>query len=158
MTETQKSIGLNPSAWSYQDFSDFSQALSSVDMERAMIKALKIIIRWDYDVPLDVERPDRLLPFTALPEIVRAIRDTLDNYILSLDVSTVHVDLNKWNMAQFYEFQDAQRVNDVRKLEELIKIVVRFPGETVGDRLTFEQGALASRAVNERMKELFRAG
>lgn len=150
-------LTLDPKRWSYQDYSDFLTAVLRQKWENALPIVMKILVAWTYDAPIT---PDGYLdlPFPALPEVARSVNDTLTAYIEGMHTDDVEVNMTRWTMRDFFEYRDAANVGNVEDMERLMRKVCHIPGVTLGERLTFEQGALMSLGVKNATKDMFAAG
>jgi hypothetical protein len=150
-------IMLDPSKWSYEDYQNFVLATARQDLEKAMSYVRQIVIGWTYDVPFSPEAFFKL-PFTELPKIVETTKSTINAYIEGLEDDSVRVNLDKWDMSEFFEFQTAAKRGNVKRVIALLRKVASMGGLEDGKPLTLEQGVLLSRAVSDKMKGLFAQG
>lgn len=153
----EKRITLDPRRWSYQDYSDFLTYVSRGDWEQAMPLIMRIVVSWDYDVPLAPNAYEDL-PFPALRAIALTVRETLSAYQENVDIRDVRVDMSRWKMKDFFKFREAAKKGDVETLETMMKKVVRMKGVTPSKRLTFEQGVKITQAINKATGEMFGSG
>ena len=142
--------------WSYQDYMDFMIALRDGNWAVAMPMVMRILVAWDYDVPLSPTAYKKL-PYPALPEIAHTVSDSLEAFLNGLDLDAVEVDLGRWTMDDFLSYQQAARDRNIPRLEALLR-QVGVNIDVRSDRLSFLDGALLSVAVSRAIKESFGAG
>lgn len=150
-------LTLNPNNWTFEDYSKYLAALLRSNWQEAFQLLMKIVVAWDYDVPLGPNAYEDL-PFSELKEITESVKATLETFQEGLDTSKVQVDMSKWKMRDFFAFQTAARTNDLETLETLMKKVARMRGVERDKRLTFEQGALLSKAISAAIQGMFGQG
>lgn len=150
-------LTLDPSRWSYQQYADFLNHFMRANWEKALPLVMDLVVAWTYDVPLG---PDAYLEleFSDLPEIVQSVNDTLKAYIEGLDAGDVSVRLGNWKMRDFLRFREAGKSGNVKELEDLMRKVCLINDAKLGERLTFEQGALMVKALNATTKDMFSTG
>jgi hypothetical protein len=153
----QNKVILDPAAWSYEDFTKFFVAIGRNNLPEAMKQVVKCVVSWSYDVPLASYTK---LPMTEIPAIINTVKTTLDKFIEELDLSCVYVNLDKWTMEDFFDFQQYSKSGNVLEIERLMRKVCSVSDDygAIGNRLTFAQGAAMSRAIDAKMKDLFAAG
>ena len=153
-------IIIDPSVWTFEEYVEYIQAVQDGELETAFLILKPAIVSWPYKVSLAQDRPDLdpNLPFTALPEIIEAVGATLESFFDRLDPSEVEVDLSKWSMESFYRFSEAAKDGDVPRIEMYLKQVARPKHEDYDEeaRLSFYDGVLMRKAVEEAQKVLFR--
>jgi hypothetical protein len=149
---------LNPDKITYEMWAKYTSYLGSGDPESAFVVIRPAIVDWDFEVPLEGDRPDLKLPFLALPEILASIRDTIENFNDTLDDSAVTVDLNKAGMAEYYGYVAALKAGNLKPIEDYYKLVAD-PNDKDYDpakRLSLRHGLIMRKAVERVTEELFR--
>ena len=155
---TLPKLTLHVAYWTFEEFNRYVQAVQKADFQTAFLILKPIIAAWDYDVDLNQPRPDKKLPVTALPEIIKAVNDATDSVFSSLSLDDLDLDLNRWSMDDFYEYQDAERAMNIQRIEELMKKAATplYDDYDPEARLGFIDGLLMRKGVKSAQEDLFR--
>ena len=145
-------IRLNIAAWTYKDFNQFMAAASVGDQATQFDLAAKLIMNWDYEVPL--EEGLLALGVAEGAEVLRTIMDVLQVIGEDIDVSDVRVNFSKWNTRRFLEFSTASRDSQYDKVVRMLHEVARLDGVDPEEELEFQDGIKMMKAVTEHYRKL----
>ena len=141
------SIKLNPENWTYGEYIKFSGSFQGTgDSALSYELAEKLIVAWDYEVALE-EGMYGLPSINEANRVLRTVLDLVGAYAEDIMTDNVVVDLNKWNLKRFLEFDKARSEMKVNKLEALMHEVCRLKGAKAGEPLTYPQGAMMMKAI-----------
>lgn len=145
----EKKVVFNLRQWSYKQYNQFVAAYSQNREQEAFELALKVIVSWDYPVPLDHEDPIGELEMGQAYEILRALMEAMKQYFdktIASEVVKVHF---KWKMSRYFKFQEARQANEFDTIERMMREICEIQGAEPDKPLNAVQGALAMIAINE---------
>jgi hypothetical protein len=138
--------------WTYADFYAANAAIKEGDQRKAMELVHKLLIGWDYPVPLADENAMAKLPVADSAEVVRTAFTRLGAFLEDLDVSEVKVDLKPWSTETYWAFDEARRQGRVAKAERMVREVVEWDKMPTDpdEPFSFVVGATVFKAVNDK--------
>jgi len=142
--------------WTYQDFTDFVASNNTGDKKTSYRLAEKLIVEWDFDVPLSGSDPLMELSLADSSEVIRTVMNAVKNFADTIEVDHVRVDLGKWNTRKFLEFDEQLQKGNVAKIEKALREVTFHPEvDNASDKpLTFSQGVEMIGAVRTAYNKL----
>jgi hypothetical protein len=145
-------IRMDLNNWTYADFYAANAAIKDGDQRKAMELVHKLLIGWDYPVPLADENAMARLSVADSAEVVRTAFTRLGTFLEDLDVSDVKVDLKPWSTETYWTFDEARRMGRVAKAERMVREVVEWDKlpDDPDEPFSFVVGATVFKAVNDK--------
>lgn len=142
------------SNWSYLQFMDFHSAQQKGEAEKAFNLAQKVIMEWDYDVPLDQDEAFLDLTPIQSTKVIREVIAKIDEFTSDIDRDRVGVDFSVWTTRRLLSFNKAQQNHQWRKVEKMMCEICVVDGETMEAPLTAVQGMMMQVAITEKYRKL----
>lgn len=147
-------IRMNLDAWTYEDYVRFMQAFNKGDNDKLSSLARKLIVSWDYSVPLDSDDAIGELGVAESAELFRTVVTVVTEQGNEIPIDDVNVDFGKWNTRRFFLFDGLRQEGKVKEAEAMLHEIAALEGASPAEPLTYLQGSAMYRAVNEAYKKL----
>ncbi len=144
--EEFQSVRINPDNWTYAESIEFGASVRDGRTARSYELADMLIVGWTYDVPIE-EGMHGLPNILEANKVLGTILDLIKAYGEDMETGEVDVDLTKWNLKRFLEFDSAKQSGKWSKVERMMKEVCNLKGVKANTDLTFTQGAKMMNAI-----------
>lgn len=148
-----KKIRILLANWSFAEGTRFFKSLREGDMETVYNLAHRVIVSWDYDVPLDQDDAIFEIGVAEAVEVVNTIADTVNAWIETTDVNYIKLNLGAWKNRDFLDFERYREEGRFSLMEAKLREIYPEMGEK---ELDYPTGALVIKALGEAYKKLFR--
>lgn len=142
-------IRMDLNLWSYQDYVEFLRFFQAGNTAQLFKLAARLLVSWDYEVPLSEEDPLLNLSVHDSGEVLRTINQAIQRYIDDMDVSDVKVDFGKWNTKRLLEFDAARIGGKFEKAQDMLFEIAKLEGVENNQPLSFPDGSKMFKAVND---------
>ena len=145
----QPTIKIDLNQWSYNDFNRFVASVSGHgDANLKFELADKVLVSWSYETPIQ-EGIEALPSLTEALKVVSTILKTVEDFTDTVEVEGVDLDLSKWTLKRYKEFNETRAEVNHRKAEKMLHEVAKLKGTSPDKPLTAVEGARMMRAVSE---------
>lgn len=145
-------IRMDLNNWKYSDFWAANAAVRDGDQRAAMELVHKLLIGWDYPVPLADPKAMAKLKVADSAEVVRTVFTRIGAFLEDLNVDDIEVDLTPWDTETFWTYDEARRGGKTAKAERMVREVVKWENMPTDpeEEFSFIVGASIFKAVNDK--------